>query len=273
MNFDRVLGVTGWIFGIAPYVALLIRWGATRRPAHRLLQLHRDRPIEVIVSTSGTKQASPGEAKSYTTAIGELRAIAVGARTILRLYKHKKPSMYMSEEYSGRLEGDVLLLGGPLRNSYSQRLLDLVNKKYPSAGLMLETRQNLIGVAGQQFNFDQGMQKGIPQRDLALLLIVSNPWDQDRRQRLVLCAGLSTYGTEGAARFLFQKVLGASREAAHLRRLLSGRAAAALVHVTLEHGRVLRTELHQGIYWSAERKDGARVSAPAVQHRRSAHTQ
>ncbi|MGH3922206.1 MAG: hypothetical protein ACRDTT_04935, partial [Pseudonocardiaceae bacterium] len=61
-------------------------------------------------------------AKTYTTAVGELRAVAVGARTVLPLYKHKKMSVFMSAEYSGHLQADTLILGGPLRNTYAAPL-------------------------------------------------------------------------------------------------------------------------------------------------------
>ena len=54
----------------------------------------------------------------------------------------------MSAEYPGRLQDDVLLLGGPLRNEYSKSFLELVNKKYPSAQLVLEAQKHLIGPAG-----------------------------------------------------------------------------------------------------------------------------
>jgi hypothetical protein len=250
MNIDRVLGLAGLFLGVIPYAGLLIRWLATQRPARRFLGLHKDHPIEVIVSTNATRPAAPGEAKSHTTAVGELRAVAVGARTVLRLYKRKKVSVYMSAEYPGRLQGDVLLLGGPLRNNYSDRLLELVNRRYPAARLVLDARSRLIGLCGQEQVFDQRLQSGIPREDLALLVIASSPWSTDGRQRVVLCAGLTTYGTEGAARFLFQKVLGTSRESVRLRRLLSGPAAAALIHVTVESGRAVRAELHDDVYWA-----------------------
>ena len=74
-----------------------------------------------------------------------------------------------------------------------------------------------------------------------------------------LVRGLSTYGTEGAARFLFQRVLGSphrligSRDAARLRRLLQGPAAAAIVHVIIEQGRMVSCEVYEDACWSASR--------------------
>ena len=92
-----------------------------------ILGLHHDQPVEVIVSTNTTRAATPGEAKTYTTAVGELRAVAVGARTVLPLY----------------------------RNSYAGRLIDYLNRQYPSARLHLDARANEIGVGGDPIRFDQ----------------------------------------------------------------------------------------------------------------------
>ena len=252
MNIDRVLGLGGIILGVIPFAGLWIRLLTTRRPARRFLGLDKDRPVEVIVSTSATRQAADGEAKSHTTAVGELRAVAVGARTVLPLYRHKKMSVFMSAEYPGRLQADVLLLGGPLRNRYSETFLDFVNRKYPSAQLTLDARACLIGLGGRQIVFDQRSRKGVPREDLALLVLASDAWSTEAHQRVVLCAGLSTYGTEGAARFLFQRLLGASRESVLWRRQLSGQAVAAIVHVMVERGRSLGTELYEDLYWSAD---------------------
>ncbi len=259
MNLDRTLGLMGLALGIIPYGGLLLRSLTARQPARRFLALNRDHPIDVIVSTNATRPPGAGEARSHTTAIGELRAVAVGARTVLALYKRKKVSVYMSAEYPGRLQDDVLLLGGPLRNEYSKSFLELVNKKYPSAQLVLEAQKHLIGAGGRRFTWDQRSQKGIPHEDLTLLVAASNVWCAEPRQRVVLCAGLSTYGTEGAARFLFQRVLGSphrligSRDAARLRRLLQGPAAAAIVHVIIEQGRMVSCEVYEDACWSASR--------------------
>lgn len=264
MNLDGVLGLIGVALGIIPYSGMLLRWLTTRSPARRFLALNRDHPIDIIVSTNATRRATAGEARSHTTAIGELRAVAVGARTVLPLYKHKKVSVYMSAEYPGRLQGDVLLLGGPLRNSYSESFLKLVNKKYPSAQLVLDAQACLVGLNGRQFVLDQRPNGGVPQEDLALLVLASDVWNTERHQRVVLCAGLNTYGTEGAARFLFQQLLRSSRESARLRRLLQGPAAAAIVHVTVEQGRAVHAELHENVRWSADRRHIGKTITPAM---------
>jgi hypothetical protein len=263
MGIDRALGVLGLVLGLAPYGVVVVRWASTRRPARAFLRLHSNGPIHVIVSTNAVRNAGVGEAKTNLTAVGELRAVAVGARTVLRLYGHSKVSVFMSNEYHRRLEHDVLILGGPLRNSYAERMFRDVNLRYPDARLHLDARSAAIGLGGFVTTFDQGIRGGVPDEDLALLLIADAPWADGVNRRVVLCAGLSTYGTEGAARFLFQRVLGPSPDGHALRKRLSGPAAAALVRVSIEDSQVLRTELFEDRSWSAT---GAprRAIAPVV---------
>ncbi len=251
MNYDRLIGFLGLVLGVLPYTALLLRWATNRRPARRFLKLGKDRPVEVIASTNSTLKASTGEAKTYTTAVGELRSVAVGARTVLPLYKEKKVSVFMSEEYAGRLQADTLILGGPLRNSYAQRFLDYVNDTYPEARLVLDAPAGVIGVANRNRTFDQKISGGVPQEDLALLVLATVPGSEVPDQRFVLCAGLSTYGTEGATRLLFQRALQPTRDGVRLRRLMSGAMAAGVVRVWVERRQVVRTELLEEFCWSA----------------------
>jgi hypothetical protein len=251
MTFDRTLGLIGLALALIPNIGLVWYWLTRRRPARRFLALDRNRPIDVIVSTNAVRAAAPGEAKANNTAIGELRAVALGARRVLPLYgRQKNVTAYMSKDYAGRLQTDLLLVGGPLRNEWSKSFMEKFNERYPTAQLVLDAGSNLIGLGARRVEFDQRLEHGVPKRDLALLVIDSRVWNTEANQRVILCAGLSTYGTEGAARFLFERVLGASRSSAQLRRLLSGSVAAALVHVDVQNGRAVRTDLYQDTYWS-----------------------
>jgi len=254
VDFDRLLGLIGLVVGVAPYGALVLRWAAARRPARSFLGLNRTQPVEVIVSTNASKAAGAGEAKTFMTAVGELRAVAVGARTVLPLYKRKKVSVFMSEEYPGRLQADTLILGGPLRNKYAQRLIDYLNRGYPEACLHLDALASEIGIGGKVLRFDQHREGGVPQEDLALLLLARVQGQDGTEQRFVLCAGLSTYGTEGAARFLFQRIMKSTPEAVRLRRLLDGKVAAGIVHVHIQARQVIRTELLEETCWSTDRR-------------------
>jgi hypothetical protein len=251
MDVERIIGLVGLAIGLAPYGALLLRWIAKRRPARAFLKLHADLPIEVIVSTNTVLDASPGEAKTYTTALGELRAVAVAARTVLPLYRKKKMSVYMSEEYPGRLQTDTLIVGGPLRNTYAGRFIEDFNRKYPSAQLHLDALADEIGVGGDLIRCEQHRERGLPREDLALLVMETVQNHESQHQRFILCAGLSTYGTEGAARLLLQRLIAPSTDALRMRRLLAGRAAAGIVRVHVTGQQVTRTELLEQHCWTA----------------------
>src|SRR5260370_5321758 len=161
----------------------------------------------------------------FMTAAGGVRAVAIVARTVLPLYQRRKVSVLMSAEYPGRLQADTLILGGPLRNRYAQRLIDYLNREYPEACLHLDAAANEIGVGGKILHCDQFREGGVPQEDLALLVLATVPGQEAADQRFVLCAGLTTYGTEVAAPLLFQQIMKPTPDAARMRRPLRGKGA------------------------------------------------
>jgi hypothetical protein len=263
VTIDRLLGLLGLCIALPPYIALLVTWLAQRRPARRLLRFDSRCPAEFIVSTNSTQEARPGEAAMHTTAIGELRATAVGARRIFRLYRKKKISFYMSEEYPERLRHDLVVLGGPLRNAYAEKVIERVNDIHPEMGLSLDAERCRITLGGRVYTIDQQLKDGLPARDLGLLVLACDLWGADRGQRVVLCAGLSTYGTEGAARFLFEGVLGHTRRSRTNRGLLSGPASAVVVRVDMDKGKVVHTAVHDAAVWNSPLPRAAQTTAAA----------
>jgi hypothetical protein len=249
MNSSNVLGAMGVIVGLLPYGSVLRRL-LTGRRTRRLLRLNAG-DLDAVLSTN---EEGGGPARPYSTAVGELRGIAVATRAVHDAYGRKKISPHLSREFPGYPDGDLLLLGGPCRNALSGRFLDDMNRRYPSAGLELDAATGTIGLAGRRFVLDRRGHDSPPaesQTGEDLGLIVLAPWSH-HGQRVLLCAGLSTYGTEGAARFLFQDVLPPCGHNAEIRRALSAPAAAVVVHVEVRHGRAWRPRIHQDAYWSAE---------------------
>jgi hypothetical protein len=244
MNSSNMLGAMGVIVGLLPYGSVLRRLligGRTRR----LLRLNVG-DLDAVLSTN---EETGGPARPYSTAVGELRGIAVATRAVHDAYGRKKISPHLSREFPGYPDGDLLLLGGPCRNALSGRFLADMNRRYPSARLELDATAGTIGLAGRRFVLERGGHDGPQAEDLALVVLA--PWSH-HGQRVVLCAGLSTYGTEGAARFLFQDVLPPCGHNAQIRRALSAPAAAVVVQVEVRHGRAWRPRIHQDAYWSAD---------------------
>ncbi|MFL6073214.1 MAG: hypothetical protein ACJ73S_07415 [Mycobacteriales bacterium] len=238
MNSSNVLGAMGVIVGLLPYGSALRRLlvgGRTRR----LLRLAGG-DLDAVLSTNSEPDGP------HTTAVGELRGIAVATRAVHDAYGRKRIAPHLSHEFRGYPDGDLLLLGGPSRNALSARFLADLNLRYPSARLDVDTATGTIGLAGRRFALDGD--GGTPREDLGLVVLAR--WSGHGR-RVLFCAGLSTYGTEGAARYLFQDVLPPCGHNAQIRRALSAPAAAVVVHVEVRHGRAWRPRIHSDAFWSA----------------------
>lgn len=258
MSVDRMIGVAGLAlpFIIIPLGTLLLQWIFATRPARRVLGLQRKGRIDVVATTNHTAPPAPGEADAPLTAVGELRAIAVASRAVARYYPKKEMSLFMSKEYSVRPEGDVLLLGGPLKNEYTSGFLERFNLDHPDARVELDAEQHLLRLGDFELRgFDQrNTREGVPRRDIGIVLLSS--WTDDSPQRVILCAGLTTYGTEAAARFLFEDVLKKTKRARTVRRAMRKSPVIAVIQADIVARQVIRARLHDDLVW------GFTVAAP-----------
>ena len=263
MTLDRALSLAGLVltFVVVPLGGLTLRWLFATRPARRLLGLQRHTRIEVVTTTSATAPQGPGEADALLTAIGELRGIAVASRTMAKHYRKKKISYFMSDEYSVRPEGDLLLLGGPLKNQYSRGFLDRFNFDHPETKIELDALDRVVRIGPIDLGeFDQHYTpERVPRRDLGIVLLSS--WTYDSPQRVILCAGLTTYGTEAAARFLFEEVLKKTKQASRLRRAMRHAPSIAVVVADIVGRQVIQTRLYEDCLWSFDHGSFRRYSA------------
>jgi hypothetical protein len=72
---------------------------------------------------------------------------------------------------------------------------------------------------------------------------------------VVLCAGLTTYGTEAAARFLFEDALKKSDYARLIRRAMRKSPVIVVVQADIVGRQVIRSRLYEHLVWS----DGVRT--------------
>jgi hypothetical protein len=253
MTVDRALGVAGLMlpFIVIPLGEMLLRWIFAMRPARQVLGLQRRGRIDVVATTNHTATQGPGEADATLTAVGELRAIAVASRVVARYYPKKEMSLFMSKEYSSRPEGDLLLLGGPLKNEYTRGYLERFNLDYPDAGVELDAERRTLRLGGVEIgDFEQRYtQEGVPRRDIGIVLVSS--WTDDSPQRVIVCAGLTTYGTEAAARFLFEEVLKKTDVARLVRRQMRRSSVVAVVEADIVARQVVRSRLYKAHIWSS----------------------
>jgi hypothetical protein len=266
MTLSDILGIVATAApAVAAAAGVVGRWLFRTRPARRVLGLQRQGRIDVVATTNHTTRQKPGHAHAHLTAVGELRAIAVASRAVARYYRKKRMSLFLSEEYSIRPEGDLLLLGGPINNAYARGLLDRFNYDHPelaieldAAGCFLQVGEVVVDKFEQRYT-----DKGIPRRDLGLVLLSS--WTEDTPQRVILCAGFTTYGTEAAARFLFQLATGGAGSLGEIRRAMRHSPVVAVVEADIVAAQVVRARLYQSMLWTY--RDGEFVRLEPAQRR------
>jgi hypothetical protein len=255
MNLNNTLSVVGTIlgfFGLGWFWAWLFDLVLKRHPARRVTRLGRRTPLDIIAPANITVPGDRREAATHMTSVGDVRAIAIASRFLSTNYRRKATKIYVGAG-PGEPDGDRLLIGGDLRNQATVSFLEAFNEFY-HAEVMVDSLSRVVALAGQRVeDFDQHwvpseMHKGdLPTRDLAVIILA--PWAPGDARRVLLCAGLTTYGTEGAASFLFSG-LWTNKECKGLRAALKrAEAAAIVVQVWVENGAATRTRVLDHVIW------------------------
>jgi hypothetical protein len=211
VKINDVANYLAIMLAFVPLAGILLQVALTRVPARRMLRLQPTYPLDIVASTSTTQEYGGGDANAYLTAIGEVRALEAASRAFARYYRRKSTELCLSKDYELSSGHDLLLLGGPHRNPRTAHAFDRINTMYPSAKLCLDADAKAIGIGPHQVSgFDQRLtHEGIPRQDLGLIVVA--PVESGSDRRMLICAGLSTYGTEAAARFLFETLARAER--------------------------------------------------------------
>jgi hypothetical protein len=234
----------GWLYG------LLFR----RRPAVRIMQLGMRTPLDIIAPANITVPGDHHEAAAHMTSVGDLRAIAIASRFLSAYYRKKSTKIFIGAG-PGHPDGDRLLIGSDLHNQATVSFLSAFHDTY-DAEVVVDVQNRLVAIAEERVeDFDHrwissDIYKGdLPTRDLAVVILA--PWARGDRRRVVLCAGLTTYGTEGAASFAFDH-LWTNNEYKALRSDLRGAEAAAIgIQIWVENGEAAGTEVACYLVWGA----------------------
>jgi hypothetical protein len=232
------------VIGAIPIALAAAHVIARFRSVQSVLQFDWRSRIDIVITTSTTSRSSHGLAATTRslTAEGELIGIAAVATTLGQCYRHKEVRIHVSKRVSNELDEDLIVLGGPAANLYATQFLELVAEqakipiKFDAANLSASVGKFTV------IDYDIQLDHGIPQRDLGLIVVTKNPFNQARNA--VLCAGLTTYGTGAVAQYVFRDVLGRHDTTARLlRSKLRQRPSIALFDCRLGNGRLLTAEL------------------------------
>ena len=113
----------------------------------------------------------------------------------------------MSSTENIRPVNDLVLLGGPAKNKYSEHFLNKFIEKNPHLNLEVNDRESRLKIHDQEYNIDDLNISGkFPQKDIGIVIVCENPFSANDR-RAIYCAGMTSYGTSGCAMWLFDDIL------------------------------------------------------------------
>jgi hypothetical protein len=188
----------------------LVEWQArTRRWTFRqmLLRLSYRGPLHVVLTTLANETTvSSLTMDQKLTSLGNLRAAT--AFSAARASTRNRAEVTLSDSVSGRIPGDLVLLGGGRTNAVAAAFLESLNANCHSGSCVFEESdesKNIMSVGSFSVEYDWAAETQDPSetRDFGLIVMWVNPFD-GRRRRGILCAGFTSMGTHAAAAFLLE---------------------------------------------------------------------
>lgn len=194
------------IIGTASTLILLYERAIRRMGARRLIGFDASSSVDVVCTTGDESRSRYGSSATLRALApeGELQALGAVSNSLGRWYPRTEMSLQMSDRSTRKLDRDLVLIGGPAGNRCSAEVLS----QEPLEGLIhIDASTSSLTVCSFQANgYDHRLANGRPQRDLGLILCARNPWSRQGKRRLIILAGLTTYGTGAAADYLFDNI-------------------------------------------------------------------
>ncbi len=159
--------------------------------------------LDVIATTSHVTHSSVGaKVVRATTGIGQIEGVATIARFLGQYYRKKPLLIKLSVAVSERPERDLVLVGGPAKNQLSGSFLSHLNAETP---IQIEFDDVDIYLKFDDLVItkeDLVIENEFPTKDFAVVVAWQNPF-ANKRRRCFFCAGFTSYGTSGGARWIF----------------------------------------------------------------------
>jgi len=176
-------------------------------PTRRLWRLHDPRALVICASTS--TRTDTGEYSRPATGIGQVRALAITTHSLHRGYRglDTRNILLSDDQIHGRIENDVILLGGPKNNILTRRLLDKLRL------------QSLVDQSGSVISWLHGANRRefvpvttdrVVTIDYGLVVRVRNPFSSSNTTACLFSGG-HTFGTIAAARYFTEALFRRSR--------------------------------------------------------------
>jgi hypothetical protein len=214
MSLGLVLAILGAV-GLGSIIKAAAFTNHWRRNSDFLRFRFRE-AVDVVISTD-TRLETPltDTGRTYprfVASLGSLEAAVEFSRLIGQVRSRKPVRIQMSEKLISPLQGDLVLLGGPVLNDPTGMFLHQLNQVYPDLNLVFEDDKASaakISVGSFSACYDCVMQHrhpDFPADDYALIVAWTNPFAPCKR-RAFLCAGFTYHGTAAATHYLIDHVI------------------------------------------------------------------
>jgi hypothetical protein len=215
-DFLQISGIILGIIGLSGLITagqLALR-GVSRTHGFLRLRGNADEAIDIVISEAEHGEGGVGFTYPRTTTpVGNLKAATQLAQAGGQAARRRPIIVAVSQEVESTLTGDLLVLGMPGKNQVADLIVEHLQRCHPEMGLDIQqgppAKAAAIELCGHKDTYEPTRQPGvdIPDHDFALIVMWVNP-TSTRKRRLILCAGFTAYGTEAAARYLVDDLMG-----------------------------------------------------------------
>lgn len=245
-----VLGILT-VAGAVPTFILMRERLRGRRPLRRLLGLGGSKIVEMMITTSSTEISSVGPDDETQRAVralvptGDLAGVAELSVMLANSYPSKTFVLTPSASPRRQPAADMMIIGGPVHNDFAKALIEgSMHTAGVGSEIIFDAPHRYIKFGPDEYgpNLDLKFVDNVPSVDYGLVLLGRIP-ALGRAQRVLLVAGLTTYGTHGAAYFAAHEL------AAYASSQKLGRApnVVVLVRSTLVNGQPVSVQAERWI--------------------------
>jgi len=204
MTLADLVSVAG---AVTPVAAVGVRAAANAIGRRSVLGFSGPR-VHVVLTSSGRKEARAQGIARPTTGIGSVVGLGAVAQGLGRHYRRLLVDVDLSAQVDGRLNGDLVTLGGPRRNVVTALILNrILDARTDRPIVSFDDITNSLTVGAFVVTDHRlGTLTDGSVGDVAVVVRAPNPYSGDGG-RVVVCCGFSSHGTGGAARWLFEDAL------------------------------------------------------------------
>ena len=211
-----VLGLILSLWGAVPTAVLFRERVRGARSLRRMLALGPQKKIEFMVTSSRADVSRVGPPQREKRALrslvpsGDLAGVAELGAMLSRAYPAKSFVVTPTGASFANPEADHFVIGGPVRNDYAARLIESCQDTAGiTSGLIFDAGTRFIRFGTKEYgpDLDLDFSNNIPRLDYGIVML-AKVQRGPRSCRVLLVAGLTTYGTHAAAHFAAHQLVG-----------------------------------------------------------------